>query len=225
MTNEFIAANVRILRERLAWTQEQLADAARVNLRTIQRAEAAQGASKETLQALAGAMNVDVDTLRFDVVGAAAAQLGVSREEVTPELIERRKREFLEQHHIVKLVKIETSADLQVVTSATQINFDIRSKDDRVLDVASHLEQDLIDLMNVGRGMEAPHRRACEVETFRHISRLRELGCVMSYGVMTGRMRIDEGRGLPWTTLYLVVMPEADARDSLLIPRANSASS
>lgn len=40
--NEVTAENIRRYRERRSWTQEQLAEAAQVNLRTIQRAEASQ---------------------------------------------------------------------------------------------------------------------------------------------------------------------------------------
>ncbi len=53
---------VKRLRERKAWTQEQLAQAAGVSVRTVQRAE--EGVmSAETLSALAGAINVDVARL------------------------------------------------------------------------------------------------------------------------------------------------------------------
>jgi transcriptional regulator with XRE-family HTH domain len=52
------------LREEKAWTQEQLADAASLDVRTIQRVEKDQTKSPETIQAIAGAFDVDVDRLR-----------------------------------------------------------------------------------------------------------------------------------------------------------------
>lgn len=53
---------IRSLRERKAWTQEQLAEAARIALRTVQRAE--DGAmSAETKTAIAGALDVPVEKL------------------------------------------------------------------------------------------------------------------------------------------------------------------
>jgi uncharacterized glyoxalase superfamily protein PhnB/DNA-binding XRE family transcriptional regulator len=53
---------IRSLRERKAWTQEHLADAARISPRTVQRAE--EGVmSAETRSAIAGALDVPVESL------------------------------------------------------------------------------------------------------------------------------------------------------------------
>lgn len=54
---------VRNLREARAWTQEHLADAAGVSLRTVQRLEAGQGFASETALAVAAALDVDVREL------------------------------------------------------------------------------------------------------------------------------------------------------------------
>jgi len=61
-----IGAKIRSLRERKAWTQEHLAGAARIALRTVQRAE--DGAmSAETKAAIAGALDVPVERLGEEV--------------------------------------------------------------------------------------------------------------------------------------------------------------
>ena len=54
---------VKTAREERAWPQRQLADAAKVNLRTIQRLEKDGSASFETLMAVAGAFDIDVKEL------------------------------------------------------------------------------------------------------------------------------------------------------------------
>ena len=54
-------------RERAAWTQEHLADAASIEVRTVQRAEKGKHISAETLQAIAGAFDMSVDGLRYAV--------------------------------------------------------------------------------------------------------------------------------------------------------------
>lgn len=65
MNQESVGKKIRQLRDRKAWTQEHLAKAAGVSLRTIQRAE--EGAmSAETLNALAGAFDVSVEELSHD---------------------------------------------------------------------------------------------------------------------------------------------------------------
>lgn len=62
MKEKLMGGRVRRLRERKAWTQEHLADAAQVSARTIQRAE--EGVmSAETLSAIAGALDVAVDAI------------------------------------------------------------------------------------------------------------------------------------------------------------------
>jgi transcriptional regulator with XRE-family HTH domain len=66
---------VRGLREARSWTQQHLADAAGLSLRTVQRLEAMHSGSAETLLAVAAALDVDVRTLN----GAAAAARRSSR--------------------------------------------------------------------------------------------------------------------------------------------------
>jgi len=48
---------LRLLREARSWSQERLADAAGLSLRTVQRVEREGNASAETRLALAGALN------------------------------------------------------------------------------------------------------------------------------------------------------------------------
>lgn len=62
-TNFERAKLVRNQREERAWTQQQLADVADVNLRTIQRLEKNGAASYETLMAVAQAFSMDVKQL------------------------------------------------------------------------------------------------------------------------------------------------------------------
>src|SRR5260221_2577461 len=67
---------IREMRERRVWFQEQLAEIADLNVRTIQRVEAGHGASFETLKALASAFETDVDALlvRLETPSAKAPQ-------------------------------------------------------------------------------------------------------------------------------------------------------
>jgi uncharacterized glyoxalase superfamily protein PhnB/DNA-binding XRE family transcriptional regulator len=57
---------IRELREKKAWTQEQLAAAARISTRTVQRAEDGVMAA-ETRSAIAGALDVPVEALAAEV--------------------------------------------------------------------------------------------------------------------------------------------------------------
>jgi transcriptional regulator with XRE-family HTH domain len=65
MRKEFrYGKKIKEMREARAWTQEQLAEAADIETRTVQRVEKGLTKSPETLQAIAGAFNVDIESLR-----------------------------------------------------------------------------------------------------------------------------------------------------------------
>lgn len=67
---------VRILREARGWTQQHLAEAAGLSLRTVQRVEAGEAApSKETLLALSGALNANLEFRGAGVPPVAHAEL------------------------------------------------------------------------------------------------------------------------------------------------------
>lgn len=64
LTNEELAGVVKAFREMRQWSQEQLAEIARVSARTVQRVEEGQPSSLDTRRALAGAFGLeDIDAL------------------------------------------------------------------------------------------------------------------------------------------------------------------
>ncbi|MEZ6010650.1 MAG: helix-turn-helix domain-containing protein [Hyphomonas sp.] len=67
------AAKIKRWREERHWSQEHLADLAGIGLRTVQRIEKGDPASRETLMALAAAFNVDVMALAVDPEAEANA--------------------------------------------------------------------------------------------------------------------------------------------------------
>lgn len=64
--HSIVGQNIKNIRSLRSWTQEQLADAAEVTSRTVQRAEAGEPVAAESLQAIAGALGVGLDELRRD---------------------------------------------------------------------------------------------------------------------------------------------------------------
>lgn len=59
---------IQTLRKQRAWTQEQLAKASGLSLRTIQRLESGNKASQESLLALAATFNINVALLEQNIV-------------------------------------------------------------------------------------------------------------------------------------------------------------
>ena len=60
------AARVIALRKKSSWSQDELATAAGLNLRTVQRVEASGTASLQTLKAIAAALGADLEDFRID---------------------------------------------------------------------------------------------------------------------------------------------------------------
>lgn len=57
---------VRHLREKRAWTQEQLAEVAKISLRTVQRIEKGKSVSFASIKAVAEALDIEVDKLKYE---------------------------------------------------------------------------------------------------------------------------------------------------------------
>lgn len=68
-------AKIKRWREERHWSQEHLADLAGVGLRTIQRIENGEQASRESLKALASAYQVEVSALYIDPDAEVASQI------------------------------------------------------------------------------------------------------------------------------------------------------
>lgn len=64
---EINALKVKKLRTEQLWTQQHLADACDISLRTVQRVERYGNASNETLMSLAAVFNIDKNTLLVEV--------------------------------------------------------------------------------------------------------------------------------------------------------------
>ncbi len=67
------SAQLRSLRHARAWSQEQLAEIAGLNLRTVQRVEASGKAAQDTCMALAAAFDLPVSALMTPLADSAAS--------------------------------------------------------------------------------------------------------------------------------------------------------
>jgi transcriptional regulator with XRE-family HTH domain len=186
--NQTIAANIRRHRDRLAWTQRQLADAAKVTERTVQRAEDAQGLSAETLQAIAGAINVPLDDLRRDVV---ADQVKAT----------------VDKYKVVQLEVLEHSSQFQnLLARADALYFDCIVRDDAAQDEAAEFHQDLRDCIDIWSDIDELGRRDSAKSLFAHVEALSAQGLVATAGLDQLRLRPKEGgSAFNMTTLYVVV--------------------
>ena len=92
--NAMIGINIKVRREQKGWTQVHLAEAAALTERTVQRAEQGDGIAKDSLMSIASALDSSVEELRFDPFERFAAAYGVPRDQLTPELVEQKSKEW-----------------------------------------------------------------------------------------------------------------------------------
>ncbi|MCF8878405.1 helix-turn-helix domain-containing protein [Hyphobacterium sp. SN044] len=76
------AKKIKRWREERHWSQEHLAELAGVGIRTVQRIETGEPASKDTLMALAAAFNVDAMALCIDPEEEATARVRTKNEKM-----------------------------------------------------------------------------------------------------------------------------------------------
>jgi len=91
-----IALNIRRLRQSRHWSQEELAAASGVDVRTIQRAESGRPLALESLKALAAGFDTTIDALS-----------------ASPEDVTRLLDEFREKYSLIGLRPLQAAADLQ----------------------------------------------------------------------------------------------------------------
>lgn len=95
---------IQKLRLKHGWSQQQLADASGLSARTIQRIEAGQPASTETLKSLAAVFEVDFSTLDPEKPVATAADTLAERQEQEAFRFVRRLRIFYV--HLIQFVVV-----------------------------------------------------------------------------------------------------------------------
>jgi transcriptional regulator with XRE-family HTH domain len=211
--NEAIAANIRILRGHRSWTQDHLAEAAGLTPRTIQRAESGQGMTAETLSAIAGAFNVDLDVLRVDLVGTMAAQFGVKREELTPELVEKKlveqRKELDAKYIMVAVTRVTAPVAFQTLEGLHALCVESLDVSEQAQDVVAELQEHLQDYIDVVGDIGPVNRRAAEKAAFGFVEQLEVLGCAVSVG--SGQRTLVTNRNkMRWGIGYVVVT-KADA--------------
>jgi transcriptional regulator with XRE-family HTH domain len=216
--NNIVATNIRILREAKPWTQAQLAEAADIAERTVQRAEEGKGLSAETLQAVAGALDVPVDELRFDAKKQWADIFGVRVEEVTPELIAARIAAEEEKYWRVPMSRIKSPSDIRLAYEAHAVHFSTRDIDEDAQDVAAELNESLSDLMDL-RDVGPQQQRKFLKSAFEIVERLERAGCTTTIGLHHHALRATGGAPIRWATLYVFVTSAEDVPAFALIEK------
>lgn len=180
----FIATNLRQFREQLAWTQEQLAAASTLSERTIQRAEDGESISAETLQALAGALNVSVDDLRSP-----------------PKMAQ----DLASKYEVIKLRRLERASDLRRFMPADALDVGYDGLNDEQEDAIAEFQQQLKDCGQIWRDLEPVQQRETIKEMQNQITALESLGLVVAVGTDLLRLKTGEGKPFSMEVLHVII--------------------
>jgi len=224
--NNVVSKNIRQLREHRAWTQEHLAEAAGITVRTVQRAESGQGMTAETLTAIAGAFDVSLDDLRVDVVEVLAAQIGVSKEELTDERLqqwlEQQRKDLDAKYLTVPMTRIAAPSAFETLSGTYAFRMHVESGSENARDVAAELEQYLQDYVDLADDVGPIGLRDMSKGAFELVQRLEALGCAVSIGRSEEPLRFRDGSRATWPVGTVVVALVADVKPFAAIPRGST---
>lgn len=213
--NEVIAKNVKAARITKNWTQQHLADAAGILLRTVQRVEKGEGASLETLGALANAFDVSVDDLRTDM----DALVETLRQQLEKMRQEEEEQEFRKQHYLVEVVPVTCSAQLEAISGSDAYLMDCACKDDAARDAFADLATDLTDTGDICNDISSRSLREWAKAAYEQVKVLNDLGVVVSIG--KGNQTVNGPRGpFALRTFYMLAWPKGQEESVIAVKKS-----
>lgn len=204
--NAVLARNVKTIRDIKHWTQQHLADTAGIQLRTVQRVEKGEGASIETLGALANAFDVSIDLLQTDMEAAL-------------EQFRRAEEELRRTHYLVDVAPVTCSAHLEAIAGSDAYLTHCESEEDAVRDAFASLAANLRDMGDIWDDVDPTHHRGWVKEAYEQVEQLNRLGVVVSLGKANRTMRAGTGT-VEFRTLHVVAWPKGQEKSVIAIAKS-----
>jgi transcriptional regulator with XRE-family HTH domain len=197
MTTHY-ATKTKELRVKRAWSQEQLADIAGVNVRTIQRIEHGDGASFESLKAVANAFGVDVGELLAPP--AAESQPADKKEGQPPP----------PQQRVIFLGRVRTGRDLfNVVGSGAEMySYDNDDVDGDDVELVAQFFQDIRDWGDLWSDIEPADRVRVPHQFNARIAELEERGLWVFAGSQRRAYSVNREKPqiIKLNTVYVIIV-------------------
>jgi transcriptional regulator with XRE-family HTH domain len=177
----FDGGKAKDLRTKRAWSQEQLADVAGVDVRTIQRVEHGDRVSFETLKALANAFDVDVTEL---LAPPPEQKVGDKPEEAPPS----QRVEFLR--------RVRTGRELLGIAAGTHMAaYDHDELQGAEVDLVASVLQELHDCSEMWDEIGPAERVRVTHDLTARIKELEDAGLWVFAGARWGTYRFDSPLG------------------------------
>jgi transcriptional regulator with XRE-family HTH domain len=187
-----IAGNIKKLRTSRHWSQEELALASGVDVRTVQRAEAGKPLAVESLKAIAATFDTTIEMLQ-----------------ISEELITATIEEFRKNYTIIDMHVSTGSADIgELLGSAEALLLQrIGDLSELQLDRFAAFEEMLHDYLDIWRDIEASGRRDGEKTLQGLIDALKAADVSVSFGMERMGLAFKEGPPMRMSVLYVAAAP------------------
>lgn len=203
MRHTATARSIKLFRELRHWSQEELATASGVDVRTIQRAEAGRPLELETLKALAAAFDVTVEVLQ-----------------IPEEDIHAFAEEFRKSHTVIKMHVVNRSDELGSLIGSAEALFlhRIGELNEKQLDQVAGFQGIVRDYLDIWTDIGATGQREAETDLYRALASLLESNMSVSFGLESMPMQMQSGEPFRMSVLYIAVTPGAVPMLALVRP-------
>lgn len=211
ITPQELAVLVRMLREAKSWSQEQLADIAKLSTRTVQRVEEGQPSSIDTRRSLAGAMGFeDIDALNK------------SHAIPTAEQVAEQKAQFEKEHLTLSAQRIQTGGQLGklIEQCSSHLFHEATELPAKAAEVFARLTDYCRDYADCDEMYSAVDKLGIYEDLGQIVDELTELGFTLVAATRHTQL-IHEGsvKGVPLSIIYVVVFPRGQETEQLLVAK------
>ncbi len=210
LTSEEFGLLIFISRDGRKWSQETLAELSRLSVRTIQRIEKGEPASKDTKRALASAFGCE-DLDKFDKPTKI----------MTAEEIAKYQKEIEKQYLTLKVTLITSGR--QLAELASQMNANVFSCDAKV---KGQTEIDLANLMDYVREYGESAELYSETDKLSVYSDFQELidslmtnEISLCFALRKGSLKNSNALNLPLNVLYITAFNKGEEPDTFLVEK------
>ena len=201
--SQVIGSNLKRIREAFAWTQESLAAAAAVDVRTVQRAEGGKGISAESLRSLAAALDIPLTTLQTPLPNA--------------EDVKRLAAQWNERYSLVPLTVVDDPRTLRdCFNDSCAMHFDTVDLETTAQDrEAATLQEILNDSLLIWSDLSPTQRLESWEIVAEQLQAVRLAGLVVTTGHDVSRVRftnVGDGAPFTWGVCYVIVAKQNEPK-------------
>jgi len=214
LTPDELACFIRTAREARQWSQEQLAEISRLNVRTIQRVEGGETASLDTRRALADAFGCeDIDALSKPFLIPSAEEW-------------RAAKENFDREHVT-LTALPLTSGRQLARLAESFSMDLSEPAFELTRAAAEEFAVLVDYFRDYRDCAELYSEIQKLEIYdelqAHIDALRGLGVSLRYAERKLKVKWGSGqperKPVPVSALYVVAFPLGQEPEHFATPK------